>query len=452
MKLLRNSIENESTEVEARDAYNFLKCLGVREVTEKEEIQIILRLRYSGGENWEGPGIDIHLNDLEKFINYSKEKSPDFSIFENYFIFQADDSDWCKASQIYVDSPYKETGLCHYFEELEKLEKSFDLKRYPLNENYQKLSIDIGDFIKFLDKSGALLELEPERVSIDNNPEYLDLAYVGGRETHYKIRRDYQIPGLPKVLGSKKLNISLMIVERLEEMDGYDFEDYSYALSRNNAAEPTVRKDSQMLFTLKTVEWMPQLEDDGDLVFVSPDKANVNKLPEGLKATIEKHLHHLHVNRHSEKGSWLIDIDFGSKCDESEGDGFEDSDDVEISFEEQVDRYLRQQYTDIKGVMICQICEEELPFKKLDGHYHFESVPILSEDELFGEKSIYNYLALCPNHAAMFNLSNPNKDNLKNLFIGGFSDGIYIDLDEVESHVFFSDDHTEKLNEFISSI
>ncbi len=51
--------------------------------------------------------------------------------------------------------------------------------------------------------------------------------------------------------------------------------------------------------------------------------------------------------------------------------------------------------------MICQICEEEMPFRKRDGEYYFEAVEALSR-EYFPKEREAQFLALCPLCAAMY--------------------------------------------------
>ena len=62
---------------------------------------------------------------------------------------------------------------------------------------------------------------------------------------------------------------------------------------------------------------------------------------------------------------------------------------------------LREQYTNEDGQMICQICEEEMPFKKRDGEYYFEAVEAFSKDYLPKEHEV-QFLALCPVCAARY--------------------------------------------------
>ena len=50
---------------------------------------------------------------------------------------------------------------------------------------------------------------------------------------------------------------------------------------------------------------------------------------------------------------------------------------------------------------MCQICKEEMPFRKRDGDYYFEAVEALSKD-FFGREHEAQFLALCPLCAAMY--------------------------------------------------
>lgn len=63
--------------------------------------------------------------------------------------------------------------------------------------------------------------------------------------------------------------------------------------------------------------------------------------------------------------------------------------------------WLRDQYTNDAEQMICQICEEEMPFKKRDGEYYFEAVEIFKD--YFKKEHEAQFLALCPLCSAMYN-------------------------------------------------
>ena len=57
--------------------------------------------------------------------------------------------------------------------------------------------------------------------------------------------------------------------------------------------------------------------------------------------------------------------------------------------------------TNEAGQMVCQICKEEMPFRKRDGEYYFEAVEALSKD-YFSREHEAQFLALCPLCAAMY--------------------------------------------------
>jgi len=63
--------------------------------------------------------------------------------------------------------------------------------------------------------------------------------------------------------------------------------------------------------------------------------------------------------------------------------------------------WLRNQYTNDADQMVCQICKEEMPFRKRDGAHYFEKKEVLSRKYLPKEHEA-QYLALCPLCAAKY--------------------------------------------------
>ena len=63
------------------------------------------------------------------------------------------------------------------------------------------------------------------------------------------------------------------------------------------------------------------------------------------------------------------------------------------------DTYLKESYTNDDGELVCQMCEHEMPFRRRDGQYYFESVQLF--DDLAGEHAVA-HLALCPLCAAKY--------------------------------------------------
>ncbi|MYC24064.1 MAG: hypothetical protein F4X62_21595 [Caldilineaceae bacterium SB0662_bin_25] len=63
--------------------------------------------------------------------------------------------------------------------------------------------------------------------------------------------------------------------------------------------------------------------------------------------------------------------------------------------------WLRNLYKNDSDQMICQICKDEMPFRKRDGEHYFEAVEALSS-KYFDEEHEVPFLALCPLCAAMY--------------------------------------------------
>ena len=63
--------------------------------------------------------------------------------------------------------------------------------------------------------------------------------------------------------------------------------------------------------------------------------------------------------------------------------------------------WLRNLYTNDSDQMLCQICKEEMPFRKRNGEHYFEAVEALSL-EYFGKEQDAQFLALCPLCAAKY--------------------------------------------------
>jgi len=97
--------------------------------------------------------------------------------------------------------------------------------------------------------------------------------------------------------------------------------------------------------------------------------------------------------------------------------------------------------------MFCQICKLPLPFKLGDGLYHFEKVEFLPE---LKQHHYQNYLALCPNHSAMFKLANGSKSDLKRLFVELEGAHLTITLAEEPTTVRFSKIHSIDLKAIIA--
>ncbi len=115
---------------------------------------------------------------------------------------------------------------------------------------------------------------------------------------------------------------------------------------------------------------------------------------------------------------------------------------------EEARTYLRDHYTNAHGVMFCQVCKDRLPFKLDDGQYHFEAVELLEDlPKRFREC----FVALCPNHAAMFKLANSSKAEIRSL-LAGRGPGLLITLAGEGRTVSFTEVHWSDVQACLASL
>lgn len=118
---------------------------------------------------------------------------------------------------------------------------------------------------------------------------------------------------------------------------------------------------------------------------------------------------------------------------------------------------LIEWYTNESGEMLCQICQQEMPFKKQDGDYYFEAVEVLDVKFLNQHLSDHHvpkeleaqYLALCPTCAAMYKYfvkgSPETLDALTNQWMNSDNLETPVKLGERETSIRFVEVHLHDL-------
>jgi hypothetical protein len=106
--------------------------------------------------------------------------------------------------------------------------------------------------------------------------------------------------------------------------------------------------------------------------------------------------------------------------------------------------WLKEHYTNNKGQMVCQICKDEMPFKKRNKEYYFESVEIFSK-KYFNKEHEAQFLALCPLCAAMYKefvkRDEPTMENLNVTIKNSDNLEIPLKLGEWETSLRFVESH-----------
>jgi len=479
------------SKAQQENAKKFLEALGVREVGETEQVEAILKKRYTEED------FKPQKEDLKRFVALVERDSTTTALFANYCIFEAADGKWRKPSGVFLDEPFVDTGLSAYYAVV-----GDHAAPAPLADAYANCGIALTRLVKFVEAVGAQRQLEISEVRCDSNPQYAYLRGVPGERYTSPMNRDYVIAGMDRLLAKPSIDIAKLIWRTMCSLPNAEC---LKAVYRKNWSSGKREADSQLVHHLRKASWIPQ----GDGLFVPPAEAVRDLLPDGFPF---------------DAGSaWLRAIGFGSdvasKSEEQRQKeivakelGFRDQASLErakrfaaLPPEEQerilVDRehhagkdlpehepanperrvervgtkaasaperrsetrtrsvsigldqvkqeaaqYLRHQYTNADGEMICQICKTQLPFKLDDGNEYFEAVEFLPE---LTKWHYQNYLALCPNHAAMFQYANGSADCLERDVVNLVGNELVVVLAQKELTIYFTKTHAVDLKEVI---
>ncbi len=114
--------------------------------------------------------------------------------------------------------------------------------------------------------------------------------------------------------------------------------------------------------------------------------------------------------------------------------------------------WLRNQYKNEDGQMVCQVCKEEMPFRKRDGEHYFETVEALSRNHFTMEHEA-QFLALCPVCAAMYNEFIKQDEeamvNMKNALMNSEGFEVPLRLGELDTSIRFVETHYHDIKTII---
>lgn len=477
--------------VEQENAKKFLEAIGVREVGETEQIEAILKQRYLK-ENF-----NPEITEIARFIALVEREPERSTLFKNYHLFLRVDHLWAMPSQVYLDLPYLDTGLAMYYKALGE-----SAERAALSDSYIKLGISTERIIKFAQAVGVETGLTIRTASCLQNPQVNYLVYSAPGTTNYnRIDVDYTIQGLDKVLGNPSEPLSRLVWQALVNTKHPDWT----ARFRRNASQDIRTAPSQLAVLLSSTKWIPQKGGN----FVRPVDAVSSLLPDGfpfdsgwawIKAIhfgeeASKVAEEYHRKQVMARYSGFPDAEsmdrakrfaalpleeqerFLAECERQKSSGLPDresknperrstlvskeaseaperatemcSRSVSIGREavkKETDPYLRQQYTNDEGEMICQVCKTALPFKLAGGEYYYEAVELLPE---LKKRHYQNYIALCPNHAAMFQHANGSRESIKKMSLELTDNYLKVILAEEDATIYFTKIHITDLKAVI---
>lgn len=474
-------------------ARKFLEELGVCEVGEVELVQAILDERYAKDS------ISPQPNDLRRFMSLVEANPQAASMFREYHIFEIEDGRWARPASIYIDSPFAETGLSAYYRYKPKNGP------YALASRYGESGMSKERFAKFAHAVGTISQPTIRKSNCSTNPQWDHLRGVGGERSTSPIDRDYFFEGFSEATKEPDIRVSRLL---WVTVDPASFSStYFNATFQRNRSYGSRTAPSRLAVQLKSTTWVPQT--DGS--FVKPADARPELLPPGFpydqgKAWLKAIGFGEAAARQSAaaqaRKSMAATLGFKddaafddakkfAEIDPEERKRFFEERDRQTSFalpenepknpdrralkvsaqaadapgkfsekrtrsvsvgigvvKQEAEQYLRQQYTNPNGEMICQICSEPLPFRLPDGRHYVEKVEFFDDSE---KRHFQNYLALCPNHAAMYQYALGSGDVIREMFLVCDDGNLEIILAGKDASIYFTMTHLADLKAIMES-
>ncbi len=268
-RVAEDTYAHGGTTAERTHAKAFLDGIGVREMGEHQRIEAVLKRHYS--DRARIPSWKNYETDLRRFISLVEMNSSASTLFKDYFFLQGKDLFWYRPSDLYLDSPYLETGLEAYYEPL-----AANADRTALSDNYRSIDI-LEQLVPFAQACGVADSLEISSVKCVGNPEkeYLESA-PGTFFTDTGTDCDFAIPGLQALFDKPSLALSRLVWNRLRNQPhDRTILQATYQYNQSNFPHHAA---SQLVHQLRHAAWIPQKGN----VFVRPAEADRDLLPDGF--------------------------------------------------------------------------------------------------------------------------------------------------------------------------
>ena len=207
-------------------------------------------------------------------------------------------AEWKMPEEIYLDTPFMETGLRSYYDAL-----GSEGEHFPLSRVYEKLGINPKAFGEFAEKLGAGTSLPVMRGKVTpSHPQWDYLNFQGGaRWTSGSTNADYLIPKLKQFLASPSIVKSRLVWNTMIGLCHNGPSSYLKAFFGRNAKHIKIVK-STLVHDLLEAKWVPQNKLGEGVDFVSPRDATAEQLPPGFAyQTGWDWLHELEFGQDAEK-------------------------------------------------------------------------------------------------------------------------------------------------------
>jgi hypothetical protein len=426
----------------------FFRKLGLREANYTDEISQLVQVYQNSDQRI---SLEEHKEHIRFFINYYLESS-DLAPFRGgkhcYLFYSEKRNKFLPPTAFYLDLPYRETGLSAVFAAVESLKLGWE--RTPIWHGYA----DIEGFADFAIALGVQHELSIDQGFTWNHPQAHEFRHISRSSGRHGIDEDFTIKDITTLLDAQNHAISKLIWKRMSTAAP----EVLQARYRLNSSDPIKIFPSSLVCTLRDQVWIPDINDNFhnptniDVEALHPDfiyddrngwltAIGFGKTAMAIKQSLlvqQEHAHALGIEnlevieimRKIDKNPTLFEqirAFIESSKSQPEFPNLDvhnperrmerliaELEEMPIKGYEQRSRSIRvsattidpstslkNQYTNDDGRMVCQICHDEMPFKKRNNEYYFEAVEVLPKAYLAKEHEA-QYLALCPLCAAMY--------------------------------------------------
>lgn len=289
VETLANEILRSANQNDQESLKEFLEIAGVESVGERQYLAAILEENYTdrGEGTIEVPEADLHLEHIKRFVAWH-QAGEDCEFFVSYwFLLDPSRDQVFQPDQVYVDQPFRETGLRHV---VATGLADYDLA--PLWPGYQ----EVPNFLDFLEDLGALTRLKPLETYVYGHPNEADLKRdqrFGARTSHLEVDRDFTIPGLEALLKRRDVDVARVVWTSMNSMEDVVLR----AAYRPNGQHRLRTAPSRLVLTLRGSPWVPTRSG----TFLKPAETTEEDLPPGFD---------LDAN-----SDWLKEVGFGEVAD-----------------------------------------------------------------------------------------------------------------------------------------
>jgi hypothetical protein len=502
-----NIFETGNSAGRKKGAREFLEALGVKEIGERQLVEALLDKQYSTDDH--PLNQRDYLAHLKRFMKLESDDNSASNMLQTYKLFLGADGTWRPANKIFLDQPFTDTGLIEYYKivgvpkDVAPLAEFY--KSLPID------TPKLMRFIETL-RARKFLPISPTSCRGNPNWSYL-LQVPGVRETEYSLDSDRKILKFDALIDAKSTRISRLIWNSLIDREGSRIEILKafYRINRQGGSRHTASQLVHQLRGAEWVpqngkfvrpaaaraELLPngfifdpgwawvkevgfgkevELENEktkataveavekrnrlqaaaAELGFKSDDLALLEKFKQVPADHRERLLEEWetsreavelpdHEPRNPERRAQRVSA---MAADAPERRTEERTRSVVVGREDvkaEAAQYLQQQYIS-DGDIICQVCKKPMPFRRDDGSVYFEKVEFLAE---LKNRHHQNYLALCPNHAAMFKHANGTKDFMLEMFTEILGNELELVLAQKDTTIHFTKTHIADLKKVI---